>query len=295
MLEGTNRGLPAVLGLAVLTTALGVLLGAWVPAPDARVSSGPPRVISLTPSITDTLFAIGAGRLVVGVSDYCEPPPWARALPRVGSGITPNFERMARLEPNLVVGEPGSAMRSELGSLGETHWLPWFTLEDVARGTRELGRLTGHEAEANALARQLEERLGGPPPRDAPRVLVVLGTGFGHSDQWWFARRGCLHDRALQAAGGVNAVPDELYGPPNLGLEQLVRIDPDVVMLLCEEDPIWADSMLATLRTTIGGKVVLIAGQDVLSTGPKILELVDRMRRELGRLEQGQSSRSYRR
>jgi iron complex transport system substrate-binding protein len=285
VLEGTKRGLPAVLGLAVVTTALGVLLGAWVPSPRPHAWSGPPRVISLTPSLTDTLFAIGAGRLVVGVSDYCEPPPWARDLPRVGSGITPNFERMARLEPSLLVGEPGSAMRSELGALGETHWLPWFTLEEVVRGTRELGRLTGHEAESNALARQFEERLGRAPPRDAPRVLVVLGTGFGHSDQWWFARRGCLHDRALGAAGGVNAVPDELYGPPSLSLEQLVRIDPDVVMLLCEEDPIWAESMLATLRTAIRGRVVLIAGPAVLSTGPKILDLVDRMQRELARLK----------
>ena len=292
MLEGTKRGLPAVLGLAVVTTALGVLLGAWVPSPRPHAWSGPPRVISLTPSLTDTLFAIGAGRLVVGVSDYCEPPPWARDLPRVGSGITPNFERMARLEPSLLVGEPGSAMRSELGALGETHWLPWFTLEEVVRGTRELGRLTGHEAESNALARQFEERLGGAPPSDAPRVLVVLGTGFGHSDQWWFARRGCLHDRALGAAGGVNAVPDELYGPPSLSLEQLVRIDPDVVMLLCEEDPIWAESMLATLRTAIRGRVVLIAGPAVLSTGPKILDLVDRMQRELARLKVSQSSRS---
>ncbi len=281
-----------MLGLAVVTTALGVLLGAWVPAPHPDVRSGPPRVISLTPSLTDTLFAIGAGRLVVGVSDYCELPPWGRDLPRVGSGITPNFERMARLEPSLLVGEPGSAMRSELGALGETRWLPWFTLEDVVRGTRELGRLTGHEAEANALARRFEERLGGAPPPDAPRVLVVLGTGFGHSDQWWYARRGCLHDRALGAAGGINAVPDELYGPPNLSLEQLVRIDPDVVMLLCEEDPIWAESMLVTLRSAIRGKVVLIAGPAVLSTGPKILDLVDRMRRELARPRVAQSSRS---
>jgi iron complex transport system substrate-binding protein len=288
VLDQTRRGLGAVLALAVLTTGLGILLAGWVPAPHARPSSDRPRVISLTPSITDTLFAIGAGGLVVGVSDYCEPPRWARALPRVGTGITPDFERMARLEPTLVVGEPGSALRSELSALADTHWLPWFTLEDVVGATRQLGRLTGHEVESSALARQFEERLGASPPSDAPRVLVVLGTGFGHSDQWWFARRGCLHDRALRAAGGVNAVPDELPGPPSLSLEQLVRIDPDVVMLLSEhQDPAWAESMLATLRTAIRGKTVLIAGQDVLSTGPKILELVGTMRRELARLEPG--------
>jgi ABC-type Fe3+-hydroxamate transport system substrate-binding protein len=288
LLDQLRPGLGAVLGLAVITTALGVLLGGSVPASHAHHSSGRPRVVSLTPSITDTLFAIGAGDLVAGMSDYCSSPAGTRAIPRVGTGITPNFERMAALEPTLVVGEPGSAVRPELSALGDTHWLPWFSLDEVVRSTRELGRLTGHETESSTLARQFEAELGGAPPRNAPRVLVVLGTGFGHTDQWWYARHGCLHDRALQAAGGVNAVPDELAGPPSLSLEQLVRIDPDVVMLLSEHrEPAWTESMLGTLRRSVRGRIVLIAGPDVLSTGPRILELVKSMRREIERTAPG--------
>ncbi len=280
-----TKGLGTVLLLAVVTTTLGVLLGSLVPVPRPGSPRGPVRVISLTPSMTDTLFAIGAGDSVVGVSDYCQPP---KRLSRVGSGITPNYDRIARLEPTLVVGEPSSGVRPELVALADARWLPWFTLEEVVSSTRQLGGLTGHANEARALAEQLEYQLGRPPPPDAPRVLLVLGTGFGNVDQYWFARHGCLHDRVLGAAGGFNAVPRELPGPPSLSLEQVVEIDPDVVILLSEHTERGAaEPMVATLRGAIRGRVVLVAGADVLSTGPRILNLVVTLRRELERLKAG--------
>src|SRR5262245_2864728 len=66
--------------------------------------AGPQRIITLAPAITDTLYAIGAGPEVVGVSDYCDVPE-AKRLPRLGSGLTPSYERIAELTPTLIVSE----------------------------------------------------------------------------------------------------------------------------------------------------------------------------------------------
>ena len=62
------------------------------------------RIVSLAPSVTETLFALGAGPEVVGVSQYCDYPPQVRDLPRVGSFLTPNLEAIIALRPTLVVG-----------------------------------------------------------------------------------------------------------------------------------------------------------------------------------------------
>jgi len=77
-----------------LLSALAFACQSRAPAP---ADAGPPRIVSLAPAVTETLFAIGAGGLVVGISDYCNYPPEALGLPRLGTSITPNYEAIARL------------------------------------------------------------------------------------------------------------------------------------------------------------------------------------------------------
>src|SRR6266446_6208985 len=73
-------------------------------APRIAAATGTRRIVSLAPSVTETLFAVGAGADVVGVSQYCDYPPQVRDLPRVGSFLTPNLEAIIALRPTLVVG-----------------------------------------------------------------------------------------------------------------------------------------------------------------------------------------------
>jgi iron complex transport system substrate-binding protein len=120
------------------------------------------RVVSLAPSLTESLFAVGAGAQVVGVTDFCDYPPAARGIPRVGGMVNPSIETIVDRAPDLVVlsmeGNTESDF-SRLLSLG----IPAYvsnprTLSGIYRSLRDLGTLTGHAEEARRVVDSLQRR-----------------------------------------------------------------------------------------------------------------------------------------
>jgi iron complex transport system substrate-binding protein len=282
----------AVLGLALFAT-----LGAWglarAAVPSATRVDGrpdPTRIVSLAPAITETLFEIGAFPNVVGVSRFCSYPPEVERLPRVGTSITPSYERLAELDPTLIVSERNvSAKARELAALGPTRLLPWLTLDEISSSIRELGRLTGREQAADALAARLRARLAVGAPELGPRVLLVLGYAPGKLDEVYFIRRNSLHGAALHAAGGRNAVERDVTGVPRLDLSSVVAIDPDIVIVLSVKkaaaEQLRADwSRLSVLSAVKNSRVSAIEAPEAYANGPRILGLVDRLQAEIARL-----------
>lgn len=246
----------------------------------------PDRIISLSPAITETLFAIGAGDRVIGVSDYCDYPPEALRLPKMGTGLTPNYEAIARHHPTLVIADHSkNAAVDALQALAPARFLDWLSLSDVVASTRELGRLSGHAAEAASLADRIEARLGRAPPPDAPRVLVVLGSDPEQMSEVWFIRSNSIHGAALAAAGAINAVPEDFRGTPSLSLEQVIARDPDQIIILVAADRLlpetearyvakWRALPISAARR---GAVRVLHGKAIESNGPRILDLVEEL------------------
>lgn len=258
----------------------------------ARETAGVPRVVSLSPSLTETLFAIGAGAEVVGVSDYCESPEPVKKLPRLGTSITPNYEAIASVAPTLIVSEKNaSTRRKELEALAPTALFDWLSVAEVVASTRALGTLTGHAREANALAERLHEVLSVPEPSDGPRVLVLLGgADSGPSSQLWFVRKNSLHGAALHAAGARNAVAEDVLGPPELGYERLLTLDPEAILILAHPtgtpgaSVLRALSQLKTLRAVREQKLEVVALPEAFSNGPSILLVVAALHASLDKL-----------
>lgn len=241
------------------------------------------RIVSLSPGITDALFAIGAGSVVVARSDYCDYPPEVTRLPRVGSSITPNYEAIARLEPTLIVSEDNAATRRrELEALARTLLLKWLSLDEVVRGIRELGKVTTATAPADALAERLERRLSVRPPDVAPKILLVIGSDTGRIDDIWFIRKNSLQGAALHAAGAKNAIDEDIDGQPRVSLERLVGLDPDaIVVLTLRKNP--GDEELApyrkltTLRAVRENRLAAIEAPEAYVNGPRVLALVEKL------------------
>jgi ABC-type Fe3+-hydroxamate transport system substrate-binding protein len=241
------------------------------------------RLISLSPGITDALFAIGAGSLLVARSDYCDYPAEAARLPRVGTSITPNYEAIARLEPTLIVSEDNAAARRrELEALSPALLLRWLSLDEVVRGIRELGKVTEKQEGANLVAEGLARRLGVAAPARGPRVLLVIGSDTGRLDDIWFIRKNSLQGAALHAAGGRNAVDADVPGQPRLSAERLVELDPDGIVVLTVR-PGAGDAdlepyrKLATLRAVRDQRLAVVSAPEAYVNGPRVLALVDRL------------------
>ena len=192
------------------------------------------RIVSLVPSVTETLVAMGAADRLVARTRYDDAPEVAR-LPSVGGGIDPSLEFLATLAPELVVlwasGANGARLADRLDELG----LEWYgaalqTVDDFRRHTANLGRLVGLADRADSLVAHVDARFeaaagswaGGDPVR---AVYVV------QADPPMTVGPGTFLDSVLAAAGAVNAFGDVRGNWPLVSMEEVVRRDPDYVIV----------------------------------------------------------------
>jgi iron complex transport system substrate-binding protein len=193
------------------------------------------RIVSLIPSITEILFAIGAGDRLVGRTTWCDYPPAARAVPNVGDGMPPNVEAVAAQKPDLVVlynSGPNVTAAQQLERLGiRTVLLDMNRLEDLGPATRTLGRLTGLEQRAESLANAMDSLLHQPPPTST--ASTTLAFVVWDNPPITIGRGSYLHQ--LAALAGARNVFDDIAGPSaQVSLETIAARDPDWIAVLAD-------------------------------------------------------------
>jgi iron complex transport system substrate-binding protein len=199
-----------------------------------QVPLRPSRIISLAPSITETLYALGLGDKIVGDTDYCDFPAEAARKPHVGAVQNPSLEKIVSLQPDLVLGSPEANRRELIDQLARLK-IPLYgvsdrNLDDVLQSIRDLGRLLDAESQAETLDASLEQRVravaervkGQPKPRVLfvtwYQPLITIGPGTFIAD-------------VIRRAGG-ESISDDLTGDwPRLSLEAVLARHPDVVLL----------------------------------------------------------------
>jgi iron complex transport system substrate-binding protein len=216
--------------LRALALATVLVLGACASAAPAN-DGVPARIVSLIPSLTEDLFAIGAGACVVGVSQFSDYPPQAKALPVVGGFAAIDPEAIVALHPDVVVGITAQvAQAADVRRAGiRTVLLHDDGFDDIFRNIEALGMLTARLDAARALNDRLRERtlaLVKTVRRHghAPRVFVVLGVGpiFTVGESSYI---GTL----IHLAGGVDAA--RITAPYGMySAEALLAAQPDVIV-----------------------------------------------------------------
>lgn len=192
------------------------------------VAKSPNRIVSLAPSVTETVFALGRGDRIVAVTRFCDYPAAAAEQPKIGGLTDVDVEMVISLKPDLVVGvdnkTAGALDRTLRQADIDSLFLPVETLEDVRRSITTLG----DRLDAQKRADELNEGLKLQPTvvaDGAPSVLVLLG-----SEPWIGAGAGTFADEILVGVGAKNALSDAKNPYPNLDAERLGALAPDIVI-----------------------------------------------------------------
>jgi iron complex transport system substrate-binding protein len=217
-----------------LWTCLACVVGFWI----ATVRAGTPtRIVSTSPSITETLFALGLGDRVVGVSTYCRYPEIAKTLPRVGTFLKPDAELIAKLRPDLVVVHPGPHdVIRQLASLGiRSVTVDRGTLPGVYSSIRVIGAAAGVADRADRLVAELQRHLdqvrAAVAGRARKRVLVIVGRRAGTLTDLVAVGRDSYLSDLVEIAGGTNVLGGSgLPEYPRISMETVIRLAPDVIV-----------------------------------------------------------------
>jgi iron complex transport system substrate-binding protein len=248
------------------------------PRPNAHVT--PSRVVSLSPSTTETVAALGALRVLVGRSRYCDYPPEVLALPEVGGYVDPNLEAIVALEPQLVVGARGPGGRRIDDALRarsiDTYFPEASSIADILAMVRGVGQRLDRTEAAEQVATRIEARLAEIAERtktlDHPRVVLLFGV-----QPIVAAGPKSFGDELLSRAGAVNAVTTgSAY--PTLDVEALAALDPDVIVDAAVGEEHGAQRITkgamgwSRMRAVRDAHVVLVADEVVLRPGPRVAE-----------------------
>lgn len=246
-----------------------------------RLPAAPARLISMAPSVTEMLVALGLGPRIVGVSDFCRLPDGLPTSARIGGLINPDLEHIVSLEPDLVIATTSGNYLEDadrITALGiPVYTVDTPTVEAVMTTMRELGSHLGVTEEASRVTRKMAQRLEAVAkrvaPLEPPRVLFVVW-----GDPILVPGKGAFIGDALARAGARSVSDSAPSRWTEFGLEQVVAAAPEVILTVPDnreflgairEDPRWQ-----TVPAVRSGRIHVV-GNAIQQPGPEIISGIE--------------------
>jgi iron complex transport system substrate-binding protein len=240
------------------------------------INGTPQRIISLAPSNTEILFALGLGDKVVGVTDWCDYPPEALDKEKVGGYSTPDTEKIVALNPDLILAGYGNPIDVvyTLEGLGLTVFgIKTIDLDDLVNDIKRIGEITDKELEAQALTSQMASRIeavtsvtSGLPER--PKIFYLIDTYGG----LWTVGQGTFIHELIEKGGGVN-IFGNLTSYQTVSIEDVLARDPEII-IASEWVYDWAlnSTELASTNASQTGRIFTCDDDLVQRPAPRLVE-----------------------
>ena len=252
----------------------------------------PQRIVSLAPANTQTIFAVGAGGLVVGVTDWDKYPynfsAWVEAgnMSSIGNYYQPAIEPIMSCTPDLVVASLGSVdVADQLRALGyKVLTLNPTNLDGVLQNMITIGKATGHEAEAEAVVASLQQRIDAVV--NAVQAATTRPTVYHEiwSDPYMSVGKGTFVDNAIRMAGGQNIFENATDAYPVVSSEAIISENPDIMVFPTQMgvDSFWGDySTVAaragwsTISAVVNQKMFTVNGDIIDEPGPRQVDSLE--------------------
>lgn len=253
------------------------------------VVTAPGRIISLAPSITETLFALQLAEQVVGVTSYCDYPAEAQTRERIGDTLTPNLEKIIALKPDLVIVTTASQLEALTRQL-ESLSIPVYvtnprTVRGIIDAIRRLGEVTGRVERATELAGEMEERITRIESRVGrlPRVSVLYMLQL---DPLITAGKETFLNDLLSLAGGQSISGEEKADYPQFSRETVLARSPEVMLLPSRHGEGMIDQarlrqLFATTPAVRDNRLMTINSDWIDRPGPRIIDGLEQIAQAL--------------
>jgi iron complex transport system substrate-binding protein len=239
----------------------------------------PLRVVTLTPSATELVHALGATGLLVGVDEFSTFPPEVADLPKVGSFLAPNLEAILRLDPDLVITDDIHAdLEDALGDAGiESLTCDMHSLRDVRAGLEKVARRLGRPEEGARAVAAIDAAVDAAGARRharAPRVLAVIDREVGGLGNLVAAGPGSWIDELLAIVGARNVLAAAGVRYPKITSEEILRGAPEVIVdasYVATPERSAADwASVSSVPAVRDGRIVVLEEPYFLSPSPRV-------------------------
>lgn len=238
------------------------------------------RAVSLAPSITEMIFAAGAGDRLVGVTSYCDHPAAAKNIQKVGDTQSPNIEAIIALRPQVVFVSTASQLESFASALEGQNAAVFVVdirgLGDVADRLRRLGQIFSSGERAERAAIEFENRVAAvdrlPRPERPPRVLLQISE----ADLFTIGRDSFITE-LIERAGGRSVTADISGGYPKLSKETALALDPEVIILSDSPDNLKPNDALKNSAAVRSGRVYRVNADILSRPGPRLADALEQL------------------
>ncbi|MCL1971276.1 MAG: cobalamin-binding protein [Candidatus Bathyarchaeota archaeon] len=248
------------------------------------IKSAPKRIVSLAPSITELVFAAGAGDQVVGVTDYCDYPyafkTWIAAgnMSSIGGYWHPPIEPIIAVNPDLIFACGDGASDEAAVKLRALNYtvvvLNPITIQAIINDIELIGKATNHTVEATATINNLQTRINAVKDKvanitDKPNVCYMMGTTYA-------AGSGSFISDCITLAGGVNVFGDLEAAYPQVSREVVIGKNPDIIITSGSTKTFLNNTNWSTINAVINGKVYTVNNYNAYSrNGPRFIEALE--------------------
>ena len=242
------------------------------------------RAVSLAPSLTEMIFAVGAGDTLVGVTSYCNYPEQAKAIEKVGDTMTPNIERIIALKPQIVFVSTASQLEAFTKTLDDQGIAVFVSdgksLDDVYRSLNQFGDLFGTKKRAANLVSDLTQRAdavrSSVEGKPTPKVFVQISN-----DPLFTIGKDSFLTEVLDHAGGSSATKDVPTAYPKLSKETAMAMGPDVIILSDSDDNKEPNVVFKDSRAVKNGRVYRVNADILSRPGPRLVDAIEQIARDL--------------
>lgn len=262
----------------------------WGCTPQQHESTDGRRIVSFTPAITEILYELGAGDMIVGVSDFCTYPPRVHDKQTVGGLFNPNLEVLLKLKPTDVFLQGNIETVRSFCQKNDIsmHTVILENRDTITNGIQQVGNALGCSAAAEMLRRKMDSRwqklLAASHSRPVIPVFICIGREPGPVASCSTAHTGSFLSEALAAAGGSNICADVVGHYPTISGEVLNMRNPSVILDMHPGRTFSAREYAARLHEwkTLGsvdavknGRVIILTNDYILVPGPRITEIAE--------------------